>query len=71
MIISVYLHAVSNSKTLVVNKERLVGAVESNPRPKLGKLVVDEQKRTNWRQFDIFRSSQMDSNWSSRRQPFG
>jgi len=35
-------------------------------RPKLGKLV-DEQKRTNWGYFVVFRISQMDSNWSSER----
>jgi len=35
-----------------------------NPRPKLGKLVVDGQKRTNWRHFVVFQISQMDSNWS-------
>ncbi len=29
----------------------------ANPYPKLGKLVVYEQKRTNWRQFSVFRSS--------------
>jgi hypothetical protein len=42
-------------------------ASRQTPHLKLGKLVLDTQKRTNWRLFVVFENSQMDSNWSSGR----
>jgi hypothetical protein len=42
--------------------ERAMGI---EPTSEAWEASIHKQKRSNWRHFDVFRVSQMDSNWSS------
>jgi len=44
--------------------ERAMGI---EPTSEAWEASIKRQKRSNWRHFDVFQVSQLDSNWSGRR----